>query len=98
MLPALAVDGLDGGTEDRPIAGQQRREGNALVDTAIEIGKIVRDFLEAEHIGIVQRLGNRHDAGKVDHAVAAFAALDIPGDELHRTRTRMMPWIPALRL
>jgi hypothetical protein len=46
-------------------------------------------MLKAEHIGIAERPGIGHDAWQIDHAVAAFAALDIPGDELHRARVSM---------
>src|SRR4051812_29603477 len=83
MHPALAVDGLDGRTKHRLMIRQQRGQLPALVGTAVETGKLLRYLLKAEYIGIGNRPGGRNDPCEIDNPVAAFAPLNVPGDQAH---------------
>ena len=81
---------VDGYAADRRMPGQQAGQQVELVlaAAALERREVRRDFLQAQHIEVGQRLRVFDDAPRVDTAVDAAAPLDVPGDQFQNKPSR----------
>ena len=74
--------------------GCERRELIAI-RPAVEFGKVIGNFLQAEHVEITHLPRMADDARDIKNAVAAEAPLDVPGDEDHRCLDLRMKVCPS---
>ena len=91
LAPAATVIDIDADALDGGKARQHLREEGELVGgvIAVEIGKIRRHLLQAEHVEIRHRARVIDDAPRIDAIVGAARPLDVPGDQLHRNLARV---------
>ena len=68
-----------------PVAGQERRQLGHLVGSrlACEVGVAARHLLQAEYVGVGDRVQRPDGAGQVDAPVGATTPLDVPGNQFH---------------
>ena len=91
--PAVFCRLIDGDAGYGRVPRKKRREQRKLVfaraAAEIGVGKIVGDFLQAQHVKIGDALCFGRDAGGIDSLIDAAAPLHIPGHHVHRIPARM---------
>ena len=83
---------VEPGAVDRLMVGKGHGQGHRLIGARaiVELPAMARDLLQADHVGIAEGLDVGDDAGQIEPAVAAGAALYVPGQNFHGRQSSLV--------